>query len=530
MNRFFVVVGIVVFIATGLFGLKTYVLIHACVQDGKTFVQHVQNTAIPITQAEFEYTRYRFSLCKQTFDRFLALNRRLPWKIPYMTELSEGTKIIQSWLPFLPSILGLYDERHYIVLLQNNTELRPTGGFIGSYLSITTRDGHVQDVHIEDIYTPDGQLKGYIEPPKPIKEFLFQEGGWRLRDANWDPDFPSSAQNIAWFFERGGYPRLDGVSAVTLSTIRELLTEVGDVYVPDYDKVVSADTMYSFIQSEVEQDFFPGSSKKKDVLDAIFRSFLRNLESLSREKQTRIFKIIVSGFQSKDIQLWMRDVDQQRNVEVLGWDGSVRKKTCMLPSCLSDYLYLVEANVGINKANCCIDRTVDYDVWLNEDKTATASLVLRYSNHNPSTPQPPKYYGGGYKNYLRIYTDEKNTMYTVIDNLNKKIGVEEEKEKHQGLRVYSSLLIIDGGEQRQVAYTFSLGDWMVDAQKNTYHLFIQKQSGVPPSDYTIRLHVPVGVSIVLHERDTNIRRLQDGIEKHIRVTQDTLVTFTTEKE
>ncbi|MBI5151261.1 MAG: DUF4012 domain-containing protein [Candidatus Pacebacteria bacterium] len=530
MNRFFVVVGIVVFIVMGLLSLKTYIFIRTCVQDGKTFVHHVQNPTIPLTQAEFEYTHYRFSLCKQTFDSYIKVSRQLPWKIPYTAELSEGAKIIQSWLPFLPNILGLYDERHYIVLLQNNTELRPTGGFIGSYLSITTRDGHVQDIHIEDIYTPDGQLKGYVEPPKPIAKFLFQEGGWRLRDANWDPDFPSSAQQIAWFFERGGYPQLDGVGAVTLSTIRELLKETGDVYVPDYDKVVSADTIYSFIQSEVEQDFFPGSSKKKDVLDAIFRSFLRSLERFPREKQVRMFKTILSGFQSRDIQLWMRDLDQQRNVEVFGWDGSVRKRMCLLTSCLSDYLYLVEANVGINKANCCIDRTVDYDVWLNQDKTATASLILRYTNHNPSTPQPPKYYGGGYKNYLRIYTDEKNTVFRASDNLNKEIAVEEEKEKHQGLRVYSSLLTIDGGEQRDITYTFSLGDWVMDAQKNTYQLFIQKQSGVLPSDYTIRLHVPDSVRIVLNESDTNVRRLQDGIEKHMKVAQDTLLTFTTKKE
>lgn len=116
-------------------------------------------------------------------------------KIPEVKELM--TKV-RKGLSLVPDLVGLYRKQTYLVLLQNNMELRPTGGFIGSFALLTFNKGQLLDFEVRDVYSTDGQLKGHVEPPTELKEHL-GEAGWYLRDSNWDPDFPTSAARAAWF-------------------------------------------------------------------------------------------------------------------------------------------------------------------------------------------------------------------------------------------------------------------------------------------------------------------------------------------
>src|SRR4030042_5849513 len=89
--------------------------------------------------------------------------------------------------------------RTFLILLQNNQELRPTGGFMGSYAILKTQDFKLKDLKVEDIYETDGKVSAHINPPAPIQE-AFHLGTWRLRDANWDPNFKSTAETLDWIF------------------------------------------------------------------------------------------------------------------------------------------------------------------------------------------------------------------------------------------------------------------------------------------------------------------------------------------
>ena len=153
-----------------------------------------------------------------------------------------------------------------LVLFQNNFELRPTGGFLGSYAMVDLERGVVRNIRVQDIYAPDGQVEGYIEAPPPVKEYLFQSGGWKLRDANWDPNFPDSAKTIAWFFEKGGYDSIDAVVAINFSLVQDVLRVLGPVELPDYHLTVDENSVYQFAQVQAEKDFFPGATHKSDAL------------------------------------------------------------------------------------------------------------------------------------------------------------------------------------------------------------------------------------------------------------------------
>jgi len=51
-------------------------------------------------------------------------------------------------------------------------ELRPGGGFIGSYGILTMDKGKVSDFKIHDVYDADGKLKASIEPQFPVRRYL----------------------------------------------------------------------------------------------------------------------------------------------------------------------------------------------------------------------------------------------------------------------------------------------------------------------------------------------------------------------
>jgi len=127
-----------------------------------------------------------------------------------MEFLGENITLVHSSLEKIFSftenfleILGHQKPKRYLLLFQNNNEMRATGGFIGSYGILDLDEGRIKNLTIDGIYNADGQLLSKITPPEPLR---FTNDRWHARDANWFPDFPASAQKVAWLLEKAGKP------------------------------------------------------------------------------------------------------------------------------------------------------------------------------------------------------------------------------------------------------------------------------------------------------------------------------------
>ena len=116
-------------------------------------------------------------------------------------KLRSKLSFIQSLMPLASGIAGDEKNKTYLILFQNNTELRPTGGFIGSYGLMTVKSGSMGSLSIHDVYEADGQLKAHVDPPMAFRDYMSQPN-WFLRDSNFDPDFALSAQQAEWFLEK----------------------------------------------------------------------------------------------------------------------------------------------------------------------------------------------------------------------------------------------------------------------------------------------------------------------------------------
>lgn len=396
-------------------------------------------------------------------------------------EVNPRLRTVKRLLPVLPQILGAGGSKEYLILLQNNMELRPTGGFLGSYARVKLVDGYVADINVNDIYTPDGQLPGYVEPPAPIKKYL-NSNGWLLRDSNWEADFRRSAPVIEWFFEQGKEAAVDGMVAINLNFVQEMLAAVGPVYLADYAQTVTAENLFEKAETHSEVNFFPGSTQKKDFLGQLAVQLVEAVKVAGKRKAWRLAEAVERGLAKKDVLVWVKDDQVSRVLRQLDWDGAVVPTSCPEENCLADDLLIVEANLGVNKTNCCLDRRIDQKVELTGEGKLANEVKLNYVNHNPKVPQPPQFWGGGYKNYLRVYVPKGNVVEAVtIDGLPVQL-TEVDQEDGPEFKVVGWLINVGGGEQQTVVIRYSR---TLPSLPDKYKLQLHKQSGTNADPYSL---------------------------------------------
>jgi len=370
----------------------------------------------------------------------------------------------------IPNLLGQGQSKTYLILFQNNMELRPTGGFIGSFGLMTFDGGRLSDLTVNDVYSADGQLNGHIEPPAPIKTYL-GEANWWLRDSNWDPDFPTSAKRAEWFLEKELGKKVDGVVATDLYPIKEMLKVTGEIFLTDYNLSINSNNLYEKTQSEVEDNFFPGTYKKASFLTALSRTILGDLGGLTSNQKIGIFKVLYTSLSDRHLQLYLHDNVSQGSVAALQWDGAVISPSCG-DNCYADLIGLVESNVGVNKANYFIERNIKLDVNTGPYQI-NRRLTLGIKNLANSALGP----SGRYFPYVRLLIPSDVYQVTVksinggsVENLTPDI-VEVRGHKEVGVPIE-----ILGGGNKSLEFTWST---TVDKKSSiqSYGLYVRKQAG-----------------------------------------------------
>lgn len=317
-------------------------------------------------------------------QEYYAMFKKLP-------KMYDQLKVADITLASLPAILGQDERKVYVVLLQNNMELRSTGGFIGSFALISFEKGKMLDFQVQDVYTADGQLKGRVEPPPEILHYLGQPN-WYLRDSNVDPDFPTSAKMAAWFLEKELKVKVDGVVAIDINFIQKLLDLTGPVVLADFKETVTAQTLFEKTEKIVEKNFFPGSTKKKDFLTSLSKNLYQKIFSLDGEKGWRGLNVLWDSIASRSLQVFFFDEKLQTFAQDLKMDGA-------LTGGKNQFLSLIENNYGANKANFFIKRQIKHNVSLLAESVAQHELTVEYENLSPSNLWPT----GEYQAYLKFY-------------------------------------------------------------------------------------------------------------------------------
>jgi len=423
--------------------------------------------------------------------RWANLPKKYQEKVSQMRlGLEKTLEIIDS----LDWILADGEQRQFLVLLQNNTELRPTGGFIGSFALLNFSDGQLISFDVKDVYSADGQLKGHVEPPAPIKEILGEES-WYLRDSNWNPDFPKSAQNAEWFIEKEMGIKPDGVIAFNLTAAQNIVGSLGEIYLTDFDEKINKENLFERAEFYSETNFFPGSTQKASFLSVLGKQLFETIRTASPAEYLGIASAVFNSLEQKEILIWTNNQNLNSGLLANNWDGRIKNIAAAEEGVFSDYIFPVEANLGVNKTNYFLRRSIEEMIDIKPEGRIDHILKINYEN----TAQSSNWPGGDYKNYLRIYLPaltELGDVY-IYDPLvagdTKRPFSEDQigQVNDEGKEIVSFLVKVPVSSRRTVEVHFSQnveignGNWK-------YLRYFQKQSGFGSTPLTILVSYPDG--------------------------------------
>lgn len=306
---------------------------------------------------------------------------------------------------FLGALLDIFDqpkEIHWLLFFQNPAEIRPAGGFIGSYADLTIEKGQLKNIDVRDIYDPDGQFDLEIIPPEPLQTIVSY---WGIRDANWFFDFPTSAAKVVEFLESSKMYKekeivFAGATALNIRVVETLLGIVGPISLSDYGLEISRDNLLLEVQREVESGADKKAGEPKKILKVLTPLLLERLNNLQGEQKESLLEEISDDFQDKNIMVYAKNPALQEFFNTLGIDGAMY----VLPhNFWGSYLAVANANLAGGKSDAFIKQDIELEVSLDTNGNTLNHLsLIRQHNGNQ---RPELWWRKINQNFIQIFTN-----------------------------------------------------------------------------------------------------------------------------
>lgn len=399
----------------------------------------------------------------------------------------------------LPEILGWNGPRRYLVLTQDPAELRPTGGFIGSFGILAFDKGRIIEHTFQDVSLLDLPWKyPFITAPGPLSNYLLgPKQPWQLADSNWSPDFPTSAADaIRLYKNEGGTGQIDGVLGLTTYTIDQLLTLTGPVTVPAYGATVASGETTLKVLQLTRTAQAPGLNRKA-FLSTFADQLFSTLLGLPPQKwadlagQADIFR------NQRLFTAWFADPAAEGLTVGAGFDGAVLQSA-------GDYLYPVDSNVApVSKLNAVTDRALDLSVQLDQYGDAHDNLGIAWTNQiqtDLGAPYRALPADGDLRvlgMYFRLLVPDRSRIGTVSGGGIEQLTAPANIDTEAGREVFGNYLRIPAGTTR-LDYTW-VSPYAADSADDgtfTYRLTIQKQPGLRPGPLHLVITIPAGAILV----------------------------------
>jgi hypothetical protein len=403
--------------------------------------------------------------------------------------------------------------RRYLVLFQNHHEIRPTGGFIGSFAVLDTQKGRIENIDIPGggSYDIQGQLDKHIVPPLPLQ---LVNDRWELQDINWFFDFPTTARKAESFVEAARGTTFDGTIALNASVIERLLRVIGPVASDEYDVLLDADTVLPTLQNHVEEDYEKIEDEApKEILSSVLDELLVAMQTIEPDQLILLLRELHEALGEKEIQIALKDKKSHSRIASFGWAGQI-----MASDPRQDYLAVVATNLQGQKSDKRIEQHIEHVAQVEAD----GSVVVRATISRTHTGDPYEdMYGAANITYMRLYVPEDAILldaggfiyppeeaFKVPESWYEEdtdlLRIEHEVGIHRstgtritnefGKTAFGNWMIVPPGESRDIWFTYRLPFSVVDVKREAdglsdifasqpdavsrYSLFVQKQSGV----------------------------------------------------
>lgn len=457
--------------------------------DGNAFVAaevNLKEAKNHFQQALAEYKRVDVNTLSDSFKEKTELYGKV------LNSLVSGIDTVSALSSEMPALLGANDQiKRYLVLFQNSHEIRPTGGFIGSYAIVEIQNGKIISLNIDDIYNPDGQInvRNIKEaPPQPLGKILNEDRAY-IRNSNWNPNFPTSAEEIRRLYTKVTDKQIDGVIGVDLYFAEEIMNVTGSVFLTAFGEEINQENLYERTQFHSEFNYENGSDQKKTFLTIFGGKLLEAIFALPESKMPQLLTQLNNALLEKHLMIYLPNSAFSAKLNEHNWDGGLEEVSN------SDYLYVVNANVGGTKANYFVENKMNYTVTSQtRDGLLRGILTLEYKHTGEDNAWP----GGPYKNYIRVLTQTGAKLtganITVDDKEPKDIFKEVVIGKEGKYDSFGTLVELQPKENMKLVITYDLPQNISLTEENMkYALYWQKQPGTKEDPFIFKFEPPFGL-------------------------------------
>lgn len=362
----------------------------------------------------------------------------------------------------------------FLLMLQNNYELRPGGGFLGQYGILKVKDGKIVSFFVEDANLLDQRITAKITPPWPFTRYM-QLKKWKFRDSNFSPDFPENVEKAEYFYRLGGgYEKFDGVIAVNADVLNHVLGITGPITIAGYGTYTSENAAIK-LEEDVEKAYLgedvsaEAKQARKNVMKRLAAEIVDRAMNIQDIK--KFADLGLTELRDKNVQLNFDDAELQSLVEGVHWDGGVATDW----GHDKDYLFVVDANMGALKSDYYVKRSLDYLVDFTQPEP-TATLTYTYDH----TATRGDWRTSDYHTYTRVLTP-LGSKY--VDGSRVKTGgVSAWDDDDWDKTVFSYKVDALIGTTLPTGISYTLPSTITS---ENYELLIQKQSGIGTIPVTV---------------------------------------------
>lgn len=422
---------------------------------------------------------------KKHRHKFLVIFFVFLFLVTFVISVSGGLRV---FFPYIGDLTGFpVGQKNYLVIFQNNNELRPGGGFISSFAKLQFTAGFPTKLQIEDVYgTIDDHA--YQTPPWPMEKLLANEWykGYSFRDGNYSPNFPSSAQELIRLYHlTRPDEKIDGLIALNYQTLEDLMNALGPLEVEG--RWLNQDNLFEEITAsvnDVDRHNLESLANRKSILKPLSNAIIKKI-LLNPFKLRKVSDTVTRALDSKDIQLYFTTQNLQNLALKNGWAGAWPTSTA------SDFLAINEANLGGMKSDRYITRDITYHVKIPESYFAssaeareppTADLTLEA--HHYGIENIPL--SGPYTGYFRFYRTAKQVDYALANN-----GPTTSSNES---RPTEEIIKLQPGESKTISQNYQLSPGIISSDR-VYSLYLAKQSGTQADHYRIIIELPRGYRV-----------------------------------
>ncbi|MFA6407326.1 MAG: DUF4012 domain-containing protein [Candidatus Paceibacterota bacterium] len=487
--------------------------------NGDALVEKMTNArnAIKVILAEAQVIKNATTNLRRLSSFFDKVDSVIGEKyLAHSADLYRGDAAIEHFL----SLVDSEKEKHIALFFQNPAEIRPGGGFIGSYSDMTIQNGQMMNLDVRDIYDPDGQFFGKVIPPYQLQTVSEK---WGARDANWFFDFPTSAKTVLGFLEESlMYSEkgitFDGAIAINIEVIKTLLSVTGPIPLPEYNLTITNENFLLEVQREVEAGKDKAAGQPKKILKVLTPMLLEKLKDLDAAGKTDLIKKFTSHIGKKDIMFYMKDAELASFLNDAKANGAIYT----IPRDFwGSYLAVVDANVAGGKTDAFMSQSVSADINVDTSGSLLTDITVTRT-HKGGTQKDP-WWNTDNKNFIQLLMNPGSSLVTMKGNTIKLIKPTFDYEANE----YIKNPDLESIDSSRVALPGFNAWTMSEFGKTAFATWFT----VPPAKtgtLTLRVHTDNTAEATLEEgkKYTFVYERQSGVPTKLSVSVSAPVGFT----